>query len=80
MTCNYIAVTARELIQMKGGIRVMDKPYRTRKQIQKSGHSDCVIIPAYWIAEQARRLKLQKLQAVILEISDAKIVITPSKE
>jgi len=64
----------------RGELRIMDKPYRTRKRVQKNGHSDCVIIPAYWIAEQARRLKLQKLQAVILEISDAKIVITPSKE
>ena len=57
----------------------MDKPYRERKRIQKSGHSDCVIIPAYWIAEQARRLKLQKLEFVNLKISDGKIVITPSK-
>ena len=58
----------------------MEKPYRARKKIQKSGHSDCIIIPAYWIAEQERRRKGKKLTAVLLEISDEKIVITPSKD
>ena len=58
----------------------MEKPYRIRKKLIMTGHSFYCHIPAFWIAEQGRRLKSKWKKVVILEISDNKIVITPENQ
>ena len=58
----------------------MDKPYRFRKRLVKIGGSSYVHIPAYWIAEQERKLKIKKLMAVDMEIHDGKLVLTPERD
>ena len=57
----------------------MNEPLRIRKRLVKTGNSHYISIPAFWIAEQERKLKIKKMTAIIMEITDGKIVLTPLK-
>ena len=56
---------------LKGGYRDMEKPYRYRKKLIKSGGSNYVIIPATW--------KGIEKGEVIVEVFTDKIIIWPVK-
>ena len=57
----------------------MDKPYRYRKKLVKTGNSTYVIIPATSLLGWSKLLKINEVQEVIMEVYKDKIVITPAK-
>lgn len=65
--------------ELKGGLRVMEKPYNLRKALVHMGNSVGVIIPNFWIVAQAERLKIRKIVFLNVECFDDKLVITVQK-
>jgi len=49
----------------------MDEPYRSKRRFLKVGNSKYVLIPAYW--------PHAKKEAVIVEVYENRVVITPAK-
>ena len=57
---------------LKGGLNQMDKPIRMEKRLTRTGNSDAVILPKFWVRDNCER--------VVLEIEDHRIIITPIRE
>lgn len=58
-------------MKLKGGAVKMIEPLRSRRKLLKIGNSKYVLIPAYW--------QYTKRDAVIVEVFDNKVVITPAR-
>jgi len=57
----------------------MEKPYRYKKKLIKTGNSTYVIVPANSLKSWANTLKIKQVTNVIMEVYKNKIVITPVK-
>ena len=55
----------------------MEKPFRYLKKLMKSGNSNFVLVPFFWLAGQALKMKVKKITEVTVEVYKDKIVITP---
>jgi len=64
--------------RLKGGAN-MEKPYRYLRKLVKIGNSLYVIMPATWLKEHKLAFKKMKVQEVVMEVFDDKIVITLPK-
>lgn len=58
----------------------MEKPYRYKKKLVKTGHSTFLLIPAEWLKEQAEKLKQKVVKFLDVLIYDKYIEIRPSKK
>ena len=58
----------------------MEKPYRFRKKLVKTGNSTYVIIPATSLTSWSKLLKIKEVYEVDMEVYSDKIVITPAKK
>jgi len=58
----------------------MEKPYRYKKKLVRTGNSDYVLVPLAWLEKQAKRLKVKILKFVDLFVYEKYIEIRPSKE
>lgn len=58
----------------------MEKPYRYRKKLVRTGNAKYVLIPLSWLEKQAKRLKVKVLKFVDLLIYDEYLELRPSKE
>lgn len=66
-------------IELKGGLKIMEKPYRYQKKLVIVGNSFAVIVPKNWLQAQAKRIKIKDFKDVLMEVYKDKIVITPIK-
>lgn len=58
----------------------MEKPYRYRKKLVRTGHSGYVLIPLDWLIKQAEKLKVKVVRFLDVLVYDKYIEIRPSKE
>ncbi|GAI77629.1 unnamed protein product [marine sediment metagenome] len=53
----------------------MEKPYRYLKKLVKIGNSFYIIMPANWLNKHKAAFNKMKVQEVVMEVFDDKIVI-----
>lgn len=54
----------------------MEKPFRYRKKLMRSGTSNYVLLPANWIQKNVKESE----QEVVVEVYKDKIVVFPMKK
>lgn len=58
----------------------MEKPYKYRKKLVKTGNSKFILMPLDWLEKQAKRLKKKVIEFFDVVIYDKYIEIRPSKK